>query len=369
MSNNERSSNFTIHPSTHPATDEVRTARLAEPGFGRYFTDHIARLTYSHGEWSGGSVEAYAPISLDPVASVLHYGQAVFDGFKAYAQPDGGISVFRPLDNARRFQASARRLAMPELPVELFLESTELLVRQDRIWVPKNVGESLYLRPLMIATEPALGVRPSTDYLYLLIASPAGAYFPRGIKPLTVWISQDYVRASPGGTGAAKCAGNYAGSLAAQRQAQEMGCEQVIWLDAVERRYIEELGGMNIAFVFRRPDGGHTLVTPELTGTLLPGVTRMSLLTLAADLGLTVEERKIDLQEIDRTVANGTLAEVFACGTAAVITPVARMRGTEIDWQVGDGTPGRISMLLRESLLNIQHGRAPDTHGWMHKIL
>jgi branched-chain amino acid aminotransferase len=242
-------------------------------------------------------------------------------------------------------------------------------VRQDRIWVPKNVGESLYLRPLMIATEPALGVRPSTDYLYLLIASPAGAYFPRGIKPLTVWISQDYVRASPGGTGAAKCAGNYAGSLAAQRQAQEMGCEQVIWLDAVERRYIEELGGMNIAFVFRRPDGGHTLVTPELTGTLLPGVTRMSLLTLAADLGLTVEERKIDLQEIDRTVANGTLAEVFACGTAAVITPVARMRGTEIDWQVGDGTPGRISMLLRESLLNIQHGRAPDTHGWMHKIL
>jgi branched-chain amino acid aminotransferase group II len=231
--------------------------------------------------WHDARLTAYEPLQLDPSAMVLHYGQAIFEGLKAYRQPDGGVAVFRPEENARRFNRSAARLAMPELPVELFLEAVDLLVDTDRAWVPTAEGQSLYLRPFMIATEAQVGMRPAHEYLFLLIAFPVTPFFPGEVKPVTVWLSDEYVRAAVGGTGEAKCAGNYAGSLLAQRQAAEKGCDQVVWLDAVERRWVEEMGGMNLFFVLQVEDGGRRLLTPALTGTLLPGVVRDSLLALA----------------------------------------------------------------------------------------
>jgi branched-chain amino acid aminotransferase len=269
-----------LAPSTSPRTAEERAALLQDPGFGQVFTDHMVTASYSRDEgWHGARLTAYEPLVLDPATSVLHYGQAIFEGLKAYHQPDGSVALFRPDQNAGRFRRSARRLAMAELPDELFLESLHALVRADRDWVPTRPGESLYLRPLMIATDPFLGVRPSFTYRYLLFASPAANYFPGGVHPVSVWLSTEYVRAAPGGTGEAKCAGNYAASLVAQAQAAEQGCDQVVWLDAIEHRWVEEMGGMNLYFV--RADG--RLVTPALTGTLLPGVTRDSILALGRD--------------------------------------------------------------------------------------
>jgi len=256
---------------------------------------------------------------------------------------------------------------MPDLPKALFLKAAEELISLDREWVPKNVGESLYLRPLMIATDPFLGVRPSLEYLFVLFASPAGAYFPQGVKPVTVWISEDYVRAAPGGTGEAKCAGNYAASLVAQAQAQEKGCDQVVWLDAVERKYIEEMGGMNLFFVYQE-NGKTMVVTPELTGTLLPGITRRSLLELAKDLGYEAEERKLTTQQWRDDIASGRMTEVFACGTAAVITPVGLAKANGFEIKINNGENGPVTMALRDALLAIQHGTAPDKHRWLHPI-
>ena len=235
--------------------------------------------------WHDAQLTAYEPLQLDPSAMVLHYGQAIFEGIKAYRQPDGGVAIFRPEENARRFNRSAARLAMPELPEELFLEAVDALVDIDRAWVPTAEGQSLYLRPFMIATEAQVGMRPAHEYLFLLIAFPVTPFFSGEVKPVTVWLSDEYVRAAVGGTGEAKCAGNYAGSLLAQRQAAEKGCDQVVWLDAVERRWVEEMGGMNLFFVFDDGDGAR-LLTPALTGTLLPGVVRDSLIALAPELGL-----------------------------------------------------------------------------------
>lgn len=357
-----------VHPSAHPATDAQRAEALTKLQFGRQFTDHMVTIAYRDGAWQQGQMQAYGPLSLDPAASVLHYGQAIFEGYKAFAQQDGSIKTFRPLANAERFIRSAARLAMPALPVDLFVAAGDALITQDRAWVPSNIGESLYMRPFMIGTDPFLGVRPSNEYLFLLIASPAGAYFPAGVKPVTVWISEDYVRAAPGGTGEAKCAGNYAASLLAQAQAQDQGCEQVVWLDAVERSYVEEMGGMNLFFVYK--DGGKTtIVTPELTGTLLPGITRNSLLTLATDLGYDVAERKISVQNWRDDIASGRMSEVFACGTAAVITPVGRVKAIGFDMLINEQQNGPVTMRLREALLNIQHGVAADTHNWMHTVV
>ena len=306
-------------------------------------------------------------MTLDPSASSLHYGQAIFEGYKAFAQPDGSIKTFRPEQNAERFNRSAARLAMPAIPVELFLQAGDALIAQDRNWVPKNTGESLYMRPLMIATDPYLGVRPSEEYLFVLFASPAGAYFPKGVKPVTVWISEDFVRAAPGGTGEAKCAGNYAASLMAQSQAQEKGCDQVVWLDAVHREFIEEMGGMNLFFVYK--DGEKiTVVTPELTGTLLPGITRRSLLEMAKDLGYATQERKLSVQQWRDDIASGRMTEVFACGTAAVITPVGVAKANGFEMTINNNENGAVTLALREALLGLQHGTAPDTHGWMHKV-
>src|SRR5471032_2243218 len=295
-----------ITPSTAILSDADRAAQMSTLAFGRTFTDHMVVIPYRDGAWQQGEVKAYGPLSLDPAASVLHYGQAIFEGFKAFAQPDGSVKTFRPQANAERFNRSARRLAMPDLPTDLFMEAADALIKLDQAWVPKNVGESLYLRPLMIATDPFLGVRPSHEYLFVLFASPAGAYFPQGVKPVTVWISEDYVRAAPGGTGEAKCAGNYAASLVAQAQEQEKGCDQVVWLDAVERRYIEEMGGMNLFFVYQE-EGKTVIVTPELTGTLLPGITRRSLLDLAHDLGYESSERKLTVQQWRDDIASGRM--------------------------------------------------------------
>jgi branched-chain amino acid aminotransferase len=270
--------------------------------------------------------------------------------------------------NAARFQRSARRLAMAELPEDLFVESLRALADVDRDWVPSEPSHSLYFRPFMISTEVGLGVRPANSYTYLLIASPAGAYFPRGVQPVSVWLSTEYTRAAPGGTGEAKCAGNYAASLVAQAHAAAQGCDQVVWLDAVEHRWVEEMGGMNLYFVYGSGPGAR-IVTPSLTGTLLPGVTRDSLLTLATELGYSAEEGKISTDEWREGNASGALTEVFACGTAAVITPVGQVKSAHGEWTVGDGGPGPITMQLREHLLAIQTGHASDTHGWMHQLV
>jgi branched-chain amino acid aminotransferase len=357
-----------LKPTSSPLSAVEREARLADPGFGRFFTDHMVTIAWETGRgWHDAQLVPYASLSLDPAVMVLHYGQAIFEGLKAYRQPDGSIATFRPEENARRFQRSARRLAMPELPEELFIASIQALVSQDAAWVPSGAERSLYLRPLMFSTEVGLGVRPSSSYLYMLIASPAGAYFPGGVKPVTVWLSEDYTRAAPGGTGEAKCAGNYAASLVAQAQAAERGCDQVVWLDAVEHRYVEEMGGMNLYFVYESGPIAR-LVTPALTGSLLPGVTRDSLLTLAGDLGYVSAAGRISTDDWREGNASGELTEVFACGTAAVITPVGAVRSSQHEWTVADGGTGPVTARLRQALLDIQTGVAADVHGWRYPL-
>jgi branched-chain amino acid aminotransferase len=315
--------------------------------------------------WHAAELVPYAPLQLDPAVTVLHYAQAVFEGLKAFRQQDGGIAVFRPDQHAARFQRSARRLALPELPAPVFIEAIDRLLNLDGDWVPSASEHSLYLRPFMFGSEVGLGVRPSSEVTFILIASPSGSYFSGGVKPVTVWLSEDFSRAAPGGTGAAKTGGNYAGGLLAQAQAAEQGCDQVVWLDSQEHRWVEEMGGMNLCFIFGSGRGAR-LMTPALTGTLLPGVTRDALLELAADLGYQAEEGRISTEEWRAGCADGSLTEVFACGTAAVITPVGAVKSTHGSWLVGDGKPGDITMRLRQSLVDIQRGAAPDPHRWLH---
>lgn len=357
-----------LKPTATPLSDDERAARMANPGFGRIFTEHMVTIRWSAGRgWYDAQLVPYASLEIDPANMTLHYAQSIFEGLKAYRQPDGSVAVFRPDANARRFQRSARRLAMPELPTDTFIEACDLLVRQDREWVPGVGEESLYLRPFMFATEVGLGVKPASHYTFMVIASPAGPYFSGGIRPVSVWLSEDYTRAAPGGTGAAKCAGNYAASLVAQAEAAEHGCDQVVWLDATERRWVEEMGGMNLYFVYGT-GADAKIVTPELTGTLLSGITRDSLLTIASDLGYGAEEARISTDEWRRGNADGSISEVFACGTAAVITPIGTVKTARDSWTVGDGQPGEVSMKLREALLGVQSGRVEDTHGWMRRL-
>lgn len=363
------SANFEIRPVQSRVSDEERASRMKSLGFGRTFSEHMVIIDYVEGEgWKRGVIQPFCPLQLSAATSVLHYGQAIFEGLKAYSQPGGAVKTFRPEMNAERFNASARRLAMPELLPGVFVESIDELLRLDAAWLPKNVGESIYLRPLMIAMDDALGARPSQSYRYLLMASPSGSYFPRGIKPVNVLVCEDFVRAAPGGTGAVKCAGNYAAGMIAQRKARSEGFDEVIWLDAVHRRYIEEMGGMNICFVYeknKRP----VLTTPALTGTILPGVTRDSLLVLARDLGMDVEERRLSIDEWEVDVREGRMVEAFACGTAAVITPIASVKDSHGTFAIGNGEAGPWTLKLRETLLQIQHGLLPDKHNWMHAVL
>jgi branched-chain amino acid aminotransferase len=356
-------------PTATPRTAEQIVQIQTDPGFGRFFTDHMVTIRWTEADgWCDAQLVPYAPIPLDPATNALHYGQAIFEGLKAYRQADGSIATFRPEANARRFQRSAHRLAMPELSEELFLASIEALVDQDQAYVPSGSEASLYLRPFMFSTEVGLGVRPANEYLYVLIASPVGAYFPRGVKPVSVWLSTEYVRAAPGGTGEAKCAGNYAASLIAQAQAAAEGCDQVVWLDAAEHRWVEEMGGMNLYFVYGEGENAR-LVTPTLTGSLLPGITRDSLLTVAKDLGLGAEEGRINVDEWRAGNESGEITEVFACGTAAVITPVGSVKSASASWTVGDGEPGPITQRLRRTLLAVQTGEEPDVHGWLHPLV
>ncbi len=343
-----------------------RERLLADPGFGRIFTEHMVRRRWTAGSgWHDSELVPYAPLIMDPGTAVLHYAQAVFEGLKAFRQADGGVAVFRPDAHASRFRKSARRLALPELPEDSFLQAIDLLLRADHEWVPSAPDHSLYLRPLMYASEVSLAVHPADDVTFLLIASPSGSYFPRGVKPVTVWLSEDFSRAAPGGTGAAKTGGNYGGGLLAQAQAAEHGCDQVVWLDSQEHRWVEEMGGMNLFFVFGQDDAAR-LMTPALTGTLLPGITRDSLLVLGRDLGCTTEEGRINVEQWKAGCEDGSLTEVFACGTAAVITPVGAVKSAGGAWTVGDGGPGAVSMRLRQALVDIQRGVAPDAHGWLY---
>lgn len=356
---------FTITPTANPTPDAERAKILEDPAFGQQFTDHMVSIDWTEDEgWHNAQVRAYEPISLDPASNVFHYGQAIFEGLKAYRHTDGSITAFRPEQNAKRLNNSAERMAMPALPEEVFLEAVRQIVDIDKDWVPAAGGEaSLYLRPFMIGTEKTLGVKPSSSYSFYIIASPAGAYFSGGVKPVSVWISEDYVRAAPGGTGDAKFAGNYAASLLAQQQAAEKGCDQVVWLDAIERKYIEEMGGMNLMFV-EGSGADAKIITPALSGSLLPGITRKSLLQVAEDLGYSTEERKITVEEWRQGVEDGTLTETMACGTAAVITPVGTVKSNEGEFTVNNNEAGEITMAMRERLRGIQTGDVEDTHGW-----
>ena len=356
-----------LNPNSNPTSDASREEKIAAGGFGKYYTDNMVVAEWIEGQgWSDAELKAYGPLSLDPATSVLHYGQEIFEGMKAYTQPDGGVSLFRPTANAERFNRSASRMALPEIPVDDFVEAVVALVKQDIKWVPKNVGESLYIRPFMIATEIGLGVRPSNHATFLVITTPASAYFDPS-KAVTVWISTEFVRAAKGGTGAAKTGGNYAGSLLAQKQAAAEGCDQVVWLDAIEHRWVEEMGGMNLYFI-KGEGKDATIFTPKLTGTLLAGITRDSILTVAQDLGYKVEEGMISTDDWRDGVASGEITEIFACGTAAVVSPVGAAKSAAGTWVTGDGEPGKITMEIRNHLLGIQHGTIEDTHGWNVRV-
>ena len=357
---------FRLEPSLSPTSATDRTAALAMPGFGKVFTDHMLVMRYSATEgWCDGVVRARAPFQIDPACAVLHYAQEIFEGMKAYRMPDGGAALFRSNANARRFAASAERMAMPQLPEELFRSAVATLVEVERDWLPEVGQGSLYLRPFMFASETFLGVRPSADYLFVIIASPAGAYFKTGAAGLTLWLSDQYIRAAPGGTGAAKCGGNYAAGLRAQAEASAAGCDQVLFLDAIERRWVEELGGMNVFFVFS--DG--SLKTPPLTGTILPGITRDSLIKVARGLGREVREEPYSIEQWRHDAETGRLVEAFACGTAAVVASISHVKGADLAFSVAGGEPGPVSRQLRSELVDLQHGRTADPHGWVEKIL
>lgn len=345
---------------TAAATADRRNAVLADPGFGRHLSDHMVTARFADGRWSPLTLEPVADLALSPAAMVLHYGQAIFEGLKAYRQPDGSVAMFRPADNGARFNRSAVRMAMPELPVADFVESCRLVAEADTDWVPSVPGQSLYLRPFMIATEPNLGVRAATELLFAVIASPVDTFFPGGVRPISVRTADAAVRAAPGGLGAAKCAANYSASLRTKTDAVADGFDEVVWLDAVEHCYVDELSGMN-AFIVR----GTELVTPPVSDTNLDGITRRSLIELAPSLGLTVREEPVAVEDWVDGATTGVVTEAFACGTAAVIAPIGTLTTADTTVTMGDGTPGPVTLGLREALVAVQEGRAEDRFGWM----
>jgi branched-chain amino acid aminotransferase len=357
---------FELRSNPKPRSQSERDAILANPGFGMHFTDHMAVATWTAADgWHDSAIVPYGPFTLDPATAVLHYAQQIFEGLKAYRHEDGTIWTFRSDRNAERLLRSAHRLALPALDAEDFLCSIEELVAADAAWVPTAPEQSLYLRPFMFATEAFLGVRAAKRVTYCCIASPAGPYFASGVAPVNIWISTLYSRAAPGGTGAAKCGGNYAASLIAQQEAAGRGCDQVMFADAKEHRWLEELGGMNVYLITTEKE----LITPERTGSILEGVTRDSILTLASEFGLTPVERQIEITELLDGIGSGKVTELFACGTAAVITPIGTLKNDAGSYQIGSGESGETTLALRQRLLAIQYGRADDKYGWLRRIL
>ena len=353
---------FTVLPNDNPASDEKRQSLIDKPAFGQVFSDNMTHMTWTKGEgWSDRRVEPYAPLKMDPGASVLHYAQECFEGLKAYRHADGSTWLFRPDANAERFQNSAKRLYLPELPIDDFLGSVAALVKRDANWVPSRREYTLYMRPFMFASEPFLGVRAPQEVDYCVIASPSGPYFPGGVKPVSIWVEDKWFRTGPGGTGFAKCGGNYAASMRAGEEAEKKGFSQVLWLDGVEMKYIEEVGAMNVMF---KIDG--KIVTPDISGgTVLPGITRKSCIQVLKDWGYDVEERKISVDELIDAAESGRLEEAWGCGTAAVVSPVK-----ELDWKgdkvfISGGKIGELTQKLYDTLTGIQWGKLPDTKGWI----
>ena len=360
----QQSSRFTVTQSSKAVPADQRAVLLADPGFGKLFTDHMVTIRYTEGQgWHSHAIGPREPFQLDPACAVLHYAQEIFEGMKAYRLEDGSIAMFRPEENARRFNESAERMAMPVLPEEVFLEAVEALVKIDADWIPAGEG-SLYLRPFLFASETFLGVRPANEYIFCVIASPAGAYFKGGKKAVTLWVSEHFTRAARGGTGAAKCGGNYAASLVAQKEAIKHGCDQVVFLDAAENKWVEELGGMNVFFVM---DDG-SIVTPPLGGTILPGITRNSIISLARSKGHEVREEPYSFAQWRADAASGKLREAFACGTAAVVTAIGTVKSVDGDFTVGNGDGGIVTEGLRADLTGIQRGTVADPANWVRTL-
>ncbi|MCP4155484.1 MAG: branched-chain amino acid aminotransferase [bacterium] len=331
--------------------------------FGQNFSDYMFTLTYSDGKWHSPEIKPYQPLALDPAAAVFHYGQEIFEGQKAYKSKDGEILLFRPDENAKRFNNSMNRMSMPEVPVEDFIRYEEELLKLEQRWIPTQKGAALYLRPTGIATEPALGVKPSNQYLFFIIMSPVGAYYSAGFNPIGLWVSPEFSRAAEGGTGAAKAGGNYGGSLYATRVAIEKGYSQVLWLDSKEHKYVEEVGAMNIFFII-----DNKLCTPALTGTILPGITRKSVLGIAKDLDIEPVERAITIEEVVEGIDSGNVTEMFGAGTAAVISPVGKIGYKNKDYVVNDNKTGPWAQKFFDTLTGIQYGELEDKYNWVHKV-
>jgi branched-chain amino acid aminotransferase len=332
--------------------------------FGKHFTDYMFTLEYQEGQgWHSAEIKPYQPLVLEPSAAVFHYGQEIFEGQKAYKSKQDEILLFRPRENAKRFNRSMTRMSMPEIPVEDFLHYEEELLKLEERWIPKQKGASLYIRPTGIAVEPSLGVKPADRYLFFIILSPSGPYYSTGFNPVSLWVSTDYSRAGEGGTGDAKAGGNYGGSLAATRVAFQHGYNQVLWLDAKEHRYVEEVGAMNIFFLM-----DNKLITPPLTGTVLPGITRQSLLEMAPDLGIEAVEKRITIDEVVAAIASGKVTEIFGTGTAAVISPVGKLNYKNKEYTLNNNQTGPWTQKFFDLLTGIQYGESEDKYGWVHRV-
>ena len=349
---------------TKTTTPKQKPQDESKLGFGNYFTDHMFIMNYDEGEgWHDARIVPYGPIPLDPAAMCLHYGQEVFEGMKAYKTEDGGVQLFRPDRNLARLNVSNERLCIPLVDEEFCVEAIKELVRIDSDWIPTLPGTSLYIRPFIFAIDPHVGVHPAHHLMFVVILSPVGAYYPNGINPVDIYVEEKYVRAVKGGMGFTKTAGNYAASLKAQDEAAKLGYTQVLWLDGIERKYIEEVGTMNVFFVI-----GDEVVTPELSGSILSGVTRMSTIELVKSWGYTMNERRISVEELFEAHANGTLKEAFGTGTAAVISPIGTFEWNGKKITVADGGIGELSQKIYDNITGIQTGKIEDTFGWTVKI-
>ncbi len=352
---------ITVHLTDKP---KAKPAKESELGFGRIFTDHMFLMDYEEGRgWYDPRIVPYAPLVLEPSTMVFHYGQAIFEGLKAYRTADGTINLFRPADNMRRINVSNERMVIPPIDVGFGVECIRRLVSVDRDWVPGSENTSLYIRPFIISTDAFLGVRPSKTYKFIVIMSPSGPYYPQGLDPVNIYVENEYVRAVKGGTGFAKTPGNYAASLASQAKAYKAGYVQVLWLDGIERRYIEEVGSMNVFFVI---DG--TLTTPALNGSTLPGITRKTVIELCRSWGMDVDERQVSIEEVFGKAREGKVSEVFGSGTAAVISPVGELRWNDETVHFNEGKTGSLSRKLYDRITGIQYGRIPDPFGWIVKV-